>query len=97
MVEKKAILIVGGYGIVGQRIAAELAPGYPDCVVVAGRNIERANEYAAALGHGTRGRQIDVDQRTSIEAALDGVALVVSCIDQREPYLLQAAIAHGLA
>src|SRR6266545_435422 len=97
MFEQNNILIVGGYGVVGQRIAADLAPDYPDRIVVAGRRIEHATHLAAVLGHGTRGRQIDVNDLLSIEAALDGVSLVVSCIDQREPHLLRAAIAHGLA
>jgi saccharopine dehydrogenase-like NADP-dependent oxidoreductase len=97
MVKQNDILIVGGYGVVGQRIAADLAPNAPNRIVVAGRNRDRANDMATALGHGARGRPIDVDDRTSIEAALEGVSLVVSCIDQREPHLLAAAIAHGLA
>ncbi len=97
MFAKNDILIVGGYGIVGQRIAADLAPDEPNRIVVAGRRIEHATHLAAMLGHGTRGREIDIDDSPSIEAALDGVSLVVSCIDQREPHLLRAAIAHGLA
>jgi saccharopine dehydrogenase (NAD+, L-lysine-forming) len=97
MFAKNDILIVGGYGIVGQRIAADLAPDYPSRIVVAGRHVERATQFAATLGHGVRGRPIDVDDPASIAAALDGVGLVVSCIDQREPHVLRAAIAHGLA
>ena len=97
MIEQKAILIVGGYGTVGQRLAADLAPDYPGRIVVAGRRVERATQLAAVLGHGVHGRQIDVHDPASVEAALDGVSLVVSCIDQAEPHLLQAAIAHGLA
>ena len=64
---------------------------------MAGRSVERASQLAAALGHGARGRQIDVDDAVSIEAALDEVNLVVRCIDQREPHLIRAAIARGLA
>jgi len=97
MMAKKDILIVGGYGTVGQRIAADLAPDAPGRIVVAGRSGDRAAAFATTLGHGARGRPIDVDDPASIEAALDGVSLVVSCIDQREPHLLRAAIAHGLA
>jgi saccharopine dehydrogenase (NAD+, L-lysine-forming) len=97
MVTKNDILIVGGYGTVGQRIAVDLAPDYPGRIVVAGRSVERATQLAAVLGHGMRGRQVDVDDPVSIEAALDGVGLVVSCIDQREPHVLRAALAHGLA
>jgi saccharopine dehydrogenase-like NADP-dependent oxidoreductase len=88
------ILIAGGYGIVGQRIAAELAPDYP--VIVAGRHLERAKATAAAIGHGVRGREIDVTMEASIATALDDVATVVSCIDQPRRGLLHAAIERGL-
>jgi saccharopine dehydrogenase-like NADP-dependent oxidoreductase len=59
----QAILIAGGYGVVGSRIAADLAPDYPGDVVVSGRNTERANATAAAIGHGVRGRVLDVTDR----------------------------------
>ncbi len=97
MYARKEILIVGGYGTVGRRIAVDLAPDYPDRIVVAGRSLEEARQLAAQLGHGVRARRVDVDDPASIEATLEGVGVVVSCIDQREPHLLRAAIAHGLA
>jgi saccharopine dehydrogenase (NAD+, L-lysine-forming) len=97
MFEHKDILIVGGYGTVGRQIAAELAPYYANHVIVAGHHLERAEQVAAEMGYGVRGRRIDVDDPASIEAALNGVGVIVSCIDQREPHLLHAAIAHGLA
>lgn len=90
------ILIVGGTGVVGRRIAAELAPDYPGRIVVAGRNLAHANELAAALGHGLRGRQIDIAVPSSIAAALNGVGVVISCIDQPRRTLLWAAIERGL-
>ena len=97
MSKQEDILIVGGYGAVGVQIAAELAPDYAGLVIVAGRHLEKAEQIAAEIGFGVRGRQIDVDDPVSIEAALKNVAVIVSCIDQREPHLFQAAIAHGLA
>ena len=48
-------LIVGGYGVVGRRIADDLAPDYSGRVVVAGRSLERARQLASDLGHGVRG------------------------------------------
>src|SRR5215212_8093762 len=90
------ILIVGGYGVVGQRIAAELGPDYPDRVVLAGRNPVRADEAAAAIGHGVRGKKIDIAVPSSIAAALEGVAVVISCVDQPGRMLLEAAIERGL-
>ena len=91
------ILITGGYGTVGRRVAADLAPDYPDRLVVAGRSGAKAEQLAAELGHGMRGRRIDVGDPASVEAALGGVGVVLSCIDQPEPHLLGAAIARGLA
>ncbi|MEQ1863945.1 MAG: saccharopine dehydrogenase NADP-binding domain-containing protein [Micropepsaceae bacterium] len=92
----REILIVGGYGVVGRRIAAELAPDYPCRVVVGGRNLAQAEEAAAAIGHGVRGRKIDVSLPASIEAALEGVAVVISCIDQPGRLLLWAAVERAL-
>ena len=91
---EQRILIAGGYGVVGQRIAAKLAPDYP--VIVAGRRLEQAKATAAAIGHRVRSRLIDVTVEASIAAALEGVATVVSCIDQPRRSLLHAAIERGL-
>ena len=90
------ILIVGGYGVVGRRIASELGPDYPDRVIVAGRSRARAEEAATAIGHGVRGQSIDITVPSSIAAALDGVAVVISCIDQPGRTLLWAAVERGL-
>jgi saccharopine dehydrogenase-like NADP-dependent oxidoreductase len=92
----QGILIVGGYGVVGRRIAAELAPDYPDRVIVGGRKLARAEETATAIGRGVRGRKIDISVPSSIKAALEGVAVVISCIDQPGRTLLWAAVESGL-
>ena len=97
MSKDSAILITGGYGTVGHLVAADLAPDYPGRVVVAGRSAENAAQHALELGHGTRGRRVDVGEPDSVEAALEGVGVVLSCIDQPEPHLLRAAIRRGLA
>ncbi|PSM31965.1 hypothetical protein [Haliangium sp. UPWRP_2] len=89
MPDKQDILIVGGYGEVGKRIAALLAPRHAGAVLIAGRNPGRAAEL--------RSRRIDVDDPASVEAALAGVGTIVACVRQREPHLLLAAIRHGLA
>lgn len=91
------VLIAGGYGEVGRRLAAVLVRSYADRVIVAGRSLERARE-AAALAGGARALAIDVNDAASIERALGGVATVVCCVEQDEHRaLLRAAAAHGLA
>ncbi len=97
MREDTDFLITGGYGTVGRRVAADLAPDYPGRLVVAGRSAEKAGQLAAEIGYGVRGRTIDVGDPASVEAALGGVGLVMNCIDQPEPHLLRAAIRRGLA
>lgn len=90
------ILIAGGYGVVGRRLAADLAPDYPGRVVVAGRSQTQAGAAASSIGYGVRGRYIDVTAPSSIAEALAGVAVVVSCIDQPGRTLLWAAVERGL-
>jgi saccharopine dehydrogenase-like NADP-dependent oxidoreductase len=97
MLKGTDILVTGGYGTVGRRIVADLAPEYASRIVVAGRSAKKASQLATKLGRGMRGRQVDVGDPGSIEAALDGVGVVMSCIDQPEPHLLRAAIRRGLA
>ncbi len=90
------ILIVGGYGDVGRRISAELAPSYPGRVVVAGRTLASGIEAASAIGFGARARLIDTSTASAIGSALDGAAIVISCIDLPNRMLLWAAIERGL-
>lgn len=83
------ILIVGGYGEVGRRLASQLETARPNRVVVAGRHPDQAR--------GVPARQIDVNDPASIERALEGIDVVVACVTQPEPHLLRAAIHHGIA
>jgi uncharacterized protein YbjT (DUF2867 family) len=39
------LLIVGGYGVVGRRIAALLAPDFPGRVVITGRKLDSAQSH----------------------------------------------------
>lgn len=90
------ILIVGGYGAVGRRIAADLAPDYPDRIAIGGRSLRRAQETAKAIGHGVVGRELDITVPSSVAASLQGAAVVIGCIDQPDRALLWAAIERGL-
>ncbi len=92
----KDILIAGGSGLIGQEIADQLANDYPDRVIIAGRDLEKASRLAAHLGRGIRARAIDVNNRSSIDRALKGVGTIMNCVAPREtPLLLLAAISQG--
>ncbi|WP_141332951.1 saccharopine dehydrogenase NADP-binding domain-containing protein [Myxococcus sp. AB025B] len=91
----RQMLIVGGYGQVGQAVARALAPEYPGRVVIAGRSRERAEAFAAGLGHGARGMALDVHAEGAA-ARLDGVGLVVMCVDQEQDTFVRACLEAGV-
>lgn len=92
---KNKILIVGGYGRVGQLIAARLAPHFPRQVIIAGRNFSTAQNVADELGYGIEARTADVstDEMTDI---LDGVRLVLVCLDQTDTNFVEQCISRHI-
>jgi saccharopine dehydrogenase-like NADP-dependent oxidoreductase len=97
MGNRSDILVVGGYGVVGRRIAALLAPQFPGRIVIAGRDLARADALAGAVGNGARATRIEINDRLSIEGALGGVGTVMVCVAQAVTLLLDAALERGLA
>lgn len=95
MTARSNILIVGGYGQVGHAVAELLAPMQPGRVIVAGRRIERARAAAAAIGHGTGARAFDLFAG-EVGDALDGVGLVIVCLDQDDPRFVEACLRRGV-
>ncbi|MVS98519.1 saccharopine dehydrogenase NADP-binding domain-containing protein [Devosia marina] len=89
------ILIAGGYGAVGSKIAQQLADRKDTAVIIAGRSLEKARAEAKAIG--AEARMIDLRQSASWAAALEGVDLVVTCIDQTDTAFLQTLGEHGIA
>src|SRR5690349_4198291 len=97
MAARNLILLVGGYGVIGRRVAAQLAPRYPGRVVVAGRNLELAQAVCGQIGHGSAARRIDVEDQSSIVSATRDAAMVLACVGQAKRLLLKAAAQQGLA
>lgn len=89
------ILIVGGYGAVGSKIAATLAAVPTNSVIIAGRNLDKAQAKASELK--TEARHIDIAGPQSWPEAISGVNLVIMCIDQTSTELLAAISARGIA
>jgi saccharopine dehydrogenase (NAD+, L-lysine forming) len=91
------ILLVGGYGNVGQWLAADLAPRYVGRVIVAGRDRLKAEALARRIGHGAAAIACDVEDPRSVATALEGVSVAVACVGQHGRHVLKAAIGRGLA
>jgi saccharopine dehydrogenase (NAD+, L-lysine forming) len=94
------ILIAGGYGAVGRIIAEVLANIFPGQVTVAGRDGRKAEALAAATGHKVLPMALDVGNLVSKTAALrhplDGIAVVVMCVDQPDTRFVELCLQKGI-
>lgn len=88
------ILIVGGYGHVGSRIARRLLSAGIGPVRLAGRNGEKAAETAALLG--CEAAIIDVETQQTWDDALRGIDCVIVCIDQTDTGFAASVLERGL-
>lgn len=91
--DRPRVLVVGGYGQVGARIAEALAP--ESTVIVAGRDPRRAAEAAGRIGHAAEGRRVDLRDEDAAEVVA-GASLAVVCVDQEDTRFLRACIERGV-
>ncbi|CAA7398533.1 unnamed protein product [Spirodela intermedia] len=76
--QDKKVLILGGTGRIGSSTARALTEIYPPLRLhIAGRNREKASSVLSTLGENAKFVEVDIDNKKSLEAALDGVDLVV--------------------
>lgn len=91
---KNRILVIGGYGHVGQSICRTLAATFPGRVDAAGRSLERAQAFCETTAGQVRPVQLDVSR--PIEASLlDETRLVILCLDQQQPGLVEQCFQTG--
>lgn len=88
------VLLVGGAGSVGQRIARIIAPALGERLWVGGRDRARATTVADALG--AQSRALDVSDPNTFKAALDGIGLVVMCLDTSDLTFAHACVTRGI-
>lgn len=91
-----AILIVGGYGAVGQVIASTLAQRHEDQLIIGGRNETRAAKLAAELGPRVRWRVLDVAKPIDYDEVLAGVQYVVMCLDLPDTEYVRECFQRGI-
>ncbi len=91
------ILIIGGYGAVGQWLARQLAVEYPGRVRVGGRDETRAAELCRRIGHGAKPLRLDVTHTRSFAAAVKGVSTVVNCVHLSNARPLRGAVERGVS
>jgi saccharopine dehydrogenase-like NADP-dependent oxidoreductase len=95
-VKSGKILVIGGYGNVGRIISTALADRFPGRVVAAGRNYQKAWELSLETQQRVLPLELDVFSTYDADNLLDGVALVVMCIDQRNTEFVEQCIQRGI-
>jgi Saccharopine dehydrogenase and related proteins len=88
----KRILVIGGYGHVGQKIARRLVAANR-VVTLAGRDGAKAAAVATRLE--CEGAILDLDHPESWAAPLSAAEVVICCLDTQTPDLAWAVLARG--
>jgi len=90
------VVVIGGYGNVGQVVCTMLGNRIPGRVFAAGRNLEKAEAFSVETGRRVLPLEVDVSDIRSVEAALEGARLVVMCVDQKDTDFVRACIDRGV-
>ena len=93
----KKILILGGYGGVGKKIVELLFKYTKTKIIVAGRRLERAEEFANKFNSKrVESVYLDTSNANSLEKAFKNIDLIVVCTTSPEDILNIARIAIKL-
>jgi hypothetical protein len=88
------VVVLGGYGTVGQACVRELVETTRTNIAIAGRSVQRAQEAALAAGEHVRGIYANASDPRTLRSLLPGAAAVVSCAGSGTPEALALALEH---
>ncbi|MFC3799214.1 saccharopine dehydrogenase family protein [Cohnella sp. GCM10012308] len=92
---KNYIVIIGGYGHVGQTICRELGELYPGKVYAAGRSLARAEAFAHSTGGRVRPLQVELSKGFDPGFA-SRIKLVVMCLDQTDTAFVRYCLENNI-
>ncbi|MEM7796315.1 MAG: saccharopine dehydrogenase [Cyanobacteria bacterium P01_C01_bin.118] len=88
------ILIAGGYGVVGRQVAQLIRQNHPHLpLIIAGRNIEKAETLAQELGNASS-LQLDVEQPNPLQR--QKLRAIVAVVNDPHDYLLMDAVQQSI-
>jgi len=93
--KRKNILIVGGYGEVGGKIAQLLLRHYANRLWVAGRNLHKAEQFCQQQNHLVSAMQLDVSKPVQPHQ-LANFALVIMCLEQKDTAFAELCLSQGI-
>lgn len=92
---REHIVVVGGYGQVGQMVCRLLAERFPGKVYAAGRSLQKAEQFSTATGGAVKPMLLDVSRPFSLEA-MSRVRTVVMCLDQENTGFARQCLLQGI-
>lgn len=91
---KENILVIGGHGQVGRHVCLELAEAVPGRVVAAGRNLEKAKEFAETTNDAVLPREVDITREADEDLFAD-VQMVVVCVPEENSAFVESCLNTG--
>ncbi|MCM3027027.1 saccharopine dehydrogenase NADP-binding domain-containing protein [Bacillus safensis] len=92
---KSKIMVIGGYGHVGQQICLQLSEVYPGQVFAAGRSYEKAEQFSRQTNGRVLPFQIDVRQSMYTDW-MDETKLVIMCLDQDDTSFAETCLRSNI-
>ncbi|PRR90189.1 MULTISPECIES: saccharopine dehydrogenase family protein [unclassified Bacillus (in: firmicutes)] len=92
---RSQVMVIGGYGHVGQQICLQLSEVYPGQIVAAGRSYEKAEKFSRQTKGKVRPYQLDVSE-SSYSEWMDKTKLVIMCLDQEDPSFAETCLRSGI-
>ena len=93
---KQDILIVGGYGAVGRHVVMELIKTCPEKIIIAGRDLNKANAFVQEIGYSLKTMQIDINKIEQFEQHLKPVHTVLMCVEAKDTTFVKSCIDNGV-
>jgi len=93
---KQDILIVGGYGAVGKHVVTELVKTVPEKIIIAGRDLKKADNFIKDIGQPLKTLQLDINERSMLNEQLETVQTVVMCVETKDTKFAEACMKNGV-
>lgn len=95
---KGAVLVVGGYGAVGQHLCRYLFEMGVSQLVIAGRNVDKASALCKELGGSASAKALDLSDPAGFGDSLDGISVAVACLEHaNNPVFAKACFERGIS
>ncbi|BBP93333.1 hypothetical protein BsIDN1_69510 [Bacillus safensis] len=92
---RSQVMVIGGYGHVGQQICLQLSEVYKGQIVAAGRSYEKAEQFSQQTKGRVRPYKLDVRKPLDSDW-MNETKLVIMCLDQEDTSFAETVLRAGI-